>query len=67
MVLNFTINGIFDIPNQAFTARVISVETPEGEFITKHFLDFCEQDTLPLTTEEEIRAAAYLYGKCFYR
>ena len=66
MELNFTINGIFDIPNQAFTAKVTSVETPEGEVITKHFLNFCEQNTFPLTTEEEMRAAAHSYGKRFY-
>ena len=66
MELNFTINGIFDIQNQAFTAKVTTVETPAGEVITKHFLDFCEQNALRLTTEEEIRAAAYSYGKRFY-
>lgn len=66
MKLNFTINGIFDIPNQAFTAKVTSVETPEGDVITNHFVDFCEQNTLPLKTEEEIRAAAFTYGKRFY-
>ncbi|HQS76695.1 MAG TPA: hypothetical protein PLU16_15940 [Gallionellaceae bacterium] len=66
MELNFTINGVFDIPNQAFTAKVTSVETPAGDVITEHFLDFCKQNAFVLTTEEAIRAAAYSYGKRFY-
>ena len=66
MELNFTINGIFDIPNQAYTARVTSVETPEGEVITAHFLDFCKQQSLALATEDDIRNAALSYGKRFY-
>ena len=66
MSLNFTINGIFDIPNQAYTARVSAVETPEGENITTHFLNFCQQHSLSLTTEDEIRTAAFAYAKQFY-
>lgn len=66
MELNFTVNCTLDIPNQSYTAQIGSVVTPHGEDITKHFLDYCAQASLPLTSEEEIRAAAYAYGKKFY-
>lgn len=66
MELNFSINCILDIQNQSFSAKVTSVETPAGEDITTHFFNFCKAQSLPLSTEDEIRAAAYEYGKRYY-
>lgn len=66
MKLNFTINYILDTPSQSFTAEVTSVETPEGDVLTSHFLIFCTEQSLRLTTEDEIRTAAYEYGKRYY-
>jgi len=66
MKINFTINGVLDITNQEFTAKIASVETLGGEIITTHFLEFCDKNTFGLTTEEEIRTAAYAYGKQYY-
>lgn len=63
MQIHFTINCILDIPNQAYRASVQSVVTPQDEDITKKFEAFCSQNGLPLTTEDQIRTAAFEYGK----
>lgn len=66
MELNFTVNCILDIPNKAYSAKVQSVVTPHDEDITQHFLVYCQNNKVLLTTEDEIRAAIYEYGKKYY-
>jgi hypothetical protein len=66
MQLNFTINCVVDIPNSKVTAKVVSVVDAVDENITKSFFRFCQEKQLPLTSESEVEAAAYAYGRKFY-
>lgn len=65
MRINFTVTYVCDVPNEAMSARVTAVETEEGRLITEQFTDFCDKESLPLSTEDEISAAAFEYGKRF--
>lgn len=67
MELNFTVNCMLDIPNQAYTATVQSVVTPHEEDITQHFLSYCRVNKFDITTEEQIRTAILAYGKKYYQ
>jgi hypothetical protein len=66
MQLNFTVNCVLDIPNQSYTAKVQSVVTAHDEDVTQHFLGYCRDNQLSLTTEDLIRAAIYEYSKKYY-
>ncbi len=66
MELNFTVNCVLDIPNQAYAATVQSVVTPYDEDITQHFLSYCRDNKCDVTTEEKIRTAILAYGKKYY-
>ncbi len=63
MELQFTPNWVVDTANDKFKAKVIGVINSAEEDVTGDFFAYCKAKNLALDTEENLREAAYAYGR----
>ena len=67
MQLRFTLYRVVDPDAMPPITRVTSVTDAANCDITEHFQTFCLERKLPLSSETEIEAAAFAYGRANFQ